>query len=59
MDLVSAEEQARLLGLLRTLNPGADIQPTRQSVVPLSKVINTRRFSFEKAAQNAGWLKVS
>ena len=56
---MSAEEQARLLGLLRTLNPGADIQPTRQSVVPLSKVINTRRFSFEKAAQTAGWLKVS
>ena len=58
MDLVSAKEQRRLLGLLRTLNPGADILPTRESKVPLARVINTRRFNFEKAAQSAGWLKV-
>ncbi|KAL4436621.1 hypothetical protein ABPG75_003760 [Micractinium tetrahymenae] len=57
VDLVSQDEQRHLLGLLRTLNPGADIVPTRQSQVPLSRVINTGRFSFEKAAQNAGWLK--
>ena len=58
MDLVSAKERRRLLGMLRTLNPGADILPTRQSAVPLARVINTRRFNFEKAAQSAGWLKV-
>ena len=58
MDLVSARERRRLLGLLRTLNPGADILPTRQSAVPLARVINTQRFNFEKAAQSAGWLKV-
>ncbi len=59
MDLVSGEERQRLLGLLHTLNPGADILPTTQSQVELSRVISTGRFSFEKAAQNAGWLKVS
>lgn len=56
---MSAEEQRRLLALLRTLNPGAEIIPTRHSEVPLSRVINTGRFSFEQAQQNAGWLQVS
>jgi G3E family GTPase len=68
MDLVSAKERRRLLGLLGTLNPGADILPTRQSAVPLARIINTQRLmmmmmmrasiTIEKAAQSAGWLKV-
>ena len=57
-DLVTGGEAARLLGLLRTLNPGADILPTRHSQVPLARVLHTGRFSLEKAAQSAGWLKV-
>ena len=55
---MTAEEQRRLLGLLRALNPGADIIPTTHAAVPLAAVINTRRFSFEQAQQNAGWLQV-
>lgn len=58
VDLVSEEEQRRLLGLLRALNPGADLIPTTHSSVPLSRVINTGRFSLEQAQQNAGWLQV-
>ncbi|EFN52146.1 hypothetical protein CHLNCDRAFT_58985 [Chlorella variabilis] len=57
VDLVSAEEQRRLLGLLHTLNPGADVIPTQHARVPLTAVINTGRFSMEKAARSAGWLK--
>ncbi|PRW34073.1 cobalamin synthesis P47K [Chlorella sorokiniana] len=57
VDMVSADEQRRLLGLLRALNPGADLIPTTHSNVPLDRVINTGRFSFEQAQQNAGWLQ--
>jgi G3E family GTPase len=58
VDLVSAEERRQLLGLLRTLNPGAELIPTRQSHVSLDRVINTGRFSLEQAARRAGWLQV-
>ena len=54
---MSASEQGRLAGLLRTLNPEASIIPTTNSKVALDLIINTKRFSFEKAAQSAGWLK--
>lgn len=57
IDLVGAAERHRLLGLLRTLNPSADIIPTQNSEVDLEAVINTGKFSFEKAARSAGWLQ--
>jgi G3E family GTPase/thiol-disulfide isomerase/thioredoxin len=56
-DLISINEAQRLESLLKTLNPGAEVILTTNSQVPISKVINTGRFDFEKAAQSAGWLK--
>ena len=53
MDLVSASEQRRLLGLLRTLNPGADILPTRESKVPLARV-NFPASDWSDAAKASG-----
>ena len=58
-DLVGEAEQRRLLGLLRSLNPEAQIITAVNSEVDMAAVINTGRFSFEKAARSAGWLKAS
>jgi len=59
IDLIEEKEKTRLLRLLGTLNPTADIIPAANSEVDLGAVINTGKFSFEKASQSAGWLKVS
>ncbi len=52
--LIACLDQA----LLRSLNPHAHIVATNHSRVPLSEVLNTGRFSFERAQQAAGWLQV-
>ncbi len=56
-DLVSEEDLNHLTGVLRSLNADADIIPIQKGAVPLNKVINTGRFSFERAQQSPGWLK--
>ncbi|OYT70015.1 MAG: hypothetical protein CFK52_12240 [Chloracidobacterium sp. CP2_5A] len=57
VDLVSAEELAELQGVLRRLNPEARLMTCRLGEVPLTEVLGTGRFSFERASQSAGWLK--
>mgnify|MGYP005843819003 CR=1 FL=1 len=56
-DLVPLEELKRLKGVIRSLNTEAEILPIQQGAVPLDKVLNTNRFSFERAQQAPGWLK--
>lgn len=56
-DLLDASKLAELSAVLRSLNPEAEILPMSQGAVPLSKVLNTGRFSFDRAQQAPGWLK--
>ena len=56
-DLVSPEQLDELTGILRGLNPEAEILPAEMGRVPLDKVLSTNRFSFERASQAPGWLK--
>ena len=56
-DLVSERELARLKSILQTLNTEAIQVPIEHGKVPLDKVLNTGRFSFERAQQSPGWLK--
>ena len=56
-DLVSSEQLDELIGILRGLNPEAEIIPAEMGAVPLHKVLDTGRFSFERASQAPGWLK--
>lgn len=56
-DLIDATRLAELQAVLRTLNPGAELIPMDKGRVPLDKVHDTGRFSFERAQQAAGWLK--
>ena len=56
-DLVSESELKRLQAILATLNTEAEQIPICEGKVPLSKVLSTRKFSFERAQQAPGWLK--
>lgn len=56
-DLASPEQLERLKGVLRSLNTEAEILPIQKGAVPLDKVLDTGRFSFERAQQAPGWLK--
>lgn len=57
-DLVEPEELLKLKGMIKSLNPTAKILTCTNSNVPLKELLNTNHFSFEKASQSAGWLKV-
>lgn len=56
-DVVSQETLKKAMGLLRHLNATAEIIPTNYSQVPLTKVLNTKKFDYEEAASSPGWLK--
>ncbi|WP_417712343.1 zinc metallochaperone GTPase ZigA [Pseudoalteromonas ardens] len=56
-DLISGTELKRLQSILRTLNTDAEQIPMAHGKVPLAQVLNTKKFSFEKAQQAPGWLK--
>ncbi|MCH8553432.1 MAG: zinc metallochaperone GTPase ZigA [Natronospirillum sp.] len=56
-DLASPGQIERVTGVLRSLNPEAEIIPIREGQVPLERVLNTGRFDFGRAQQAPGWLK--
>ena len=48
-DLLTPEEKGKVLTLLRELNPTATVHETVRSRIDLKHVINTGRFSMDKA----------
>ncbi|MFP3514339.1 GTP-binding protein, partial [Peribacillus sp. SIMBA_075] len=56
-DQLTDQKADELYGVLRALNPSANILSTKHSQVPLSEVLNTERFDLDKASQGAGWIK--
>ncbi|MBS2012893.1 MAG: zinc metallochaperone GTPase ZigA [Deltaproteobacteria bacterium] len=56
-DLVRERELGGLEALLRKLNPEAKIVRAVRGDVPLSEVLDTKRFDFERAARAPGWMK--
>ena len=57
-DLMSETEITQLEGILKALNPGADIVQSTFGKVNLDRVMHTGRFDFEAAQDAPGWLKV-
>ena len=57
MDLISRAEREELKAILQRLNAEAEILPMVMGEIALKKIIDTRRFDFERAAQSPGWLK--
>ena len=56
-ELVTAEQRAVLVGLLRSLNATAAIHCTSHGNIDLAQVLDTGRFDFAKAQQAPGWLR--
>ncbi|QJQ98293.1 zinc metallochaperone GTPase ZigA [Halomonas sp. PGE1] len=56
-DLLTPAQLDELTAVLRSLNPEAELIPITHGQVPLEKVLETGRFSFERAQQAPGWLK--
>lgn len=56
IDLVAPERREFLIGALKRLNPSAEIVECSFGKVPLDSVLNTGKFSYEKASRSAGWL---
>lgn len=57
IDLISPGELIQLQGILRSLNTEAEIIAIQDGRVELHKLLNTGKFSFERAQQAPGWLK--
>lgn len=53
----TAEDVGLVEAVVKKLNPDAIVYKTDYSNVPISAVLNTKLFSFEKAMNSAGWLK--
>lgn len=54
---VSEEDKQKIRGVIASLNSQAEVIETDYSDVPVSKILNTGLFSFEKAAMAPMWLK--
>ncbi|RFU70590.1 GTP-binding protein [Peribacillus saganii] len=57
IDLVDRDSVLELKTVLHKLNPEARIIESAFSQVPLSEILDTNLFDFEKASQGAGWIK--
>ena len=56
-DLVSPEQLTQVTGIIKGLNPQAELVFSKFGKVELGQVLDTGRFSMEKAQQAPGWLK--
>ncbi|WP_322047727.1 zinc metallochaperone GTPase ZigA [Paraburkholderia sp. J67] len=57
IDLIDAAGRARLIAILRGLNPRARIEIAEFGRVPLDRVLDTKLFDFDEAAKAPGWLQ--
>ncbi|MFE8702690.1 GTP-binding protein [Cytobacillus sp. FJAT-54145] len=56
-ELLDDNDALELQAFLRKLNVDAEILPTSFSNIDVKKILNTKRFDFEKSSQSAGWIK--
>lgn len=57
VDQVSEEEKEKVKKVIKILQPEAEIIEAEFGKVPISKILNTNSFDFDKASMSAGWLK--
>lgn len=57
IETVGKEMLNRIKALITKLNPVAKVLTSSYSKVDVSEIVNTKKFSFEKAATGAGWLR--
>jgi G3E family GTPase len=56
-DLASPEELHQVEGVIKALNPRAEIVPATFGSVPLERILNTHRFDLEEASQSPRWAR--
>ena len=56
-DLASPEELRQVEGVIKALNPRAEVVPATFGSVPLDRILNTKRFDLEEASQSPGWAR--
>ena len=57
VDQVSEEEKGKVVSVIKKLQPVAELIESEFGVVPISKIMDTNAFDFDKACTSAGWLK--
>lgn len=57
VDQVSEEQKNRVKAVIKKLQPEAEILEAEYGKVPVSKIIGTNSFDFDKACMSAGWMK--
>lgn len=57
VDQVSEDEKNKVKAVIRKLQPEAEIIEAEFGKVPVSKIMGTNSFDFDKACTSAGWLK--
>jgi G3E family GTPase len=57
IDLIDDAGRERLMAILRGLNPRARIEVSEFGRVPLDRVLDTKLFDFDEAADAPGWLR--
>jgi G3E family GTPase len=57
LDLISPAQREEVLGLLKALNPKAEIVETTRGQVPLDRILGTGLFDLEEAGEQAGWAR--
>ncbi|TLD18876.1 cobW-domain-containing protein [Venturia nashicola] len=57
IDLVDEATRLRVRGIIKALNPHAEIIESTKAEVDVKKLVNTGLFDFEHAQASAGWLK--
>ncbi len=57
IDQVSEDEKGRVISVIKKLQPEAELIESEFGVVPVSKIMDTNAFDFDKACMSAGWLK--
>ena len=57
VDQVSEEEKGKVISVIKKLQPVAELLEAEFGVVPISKIMDTNAFDFDKACTSAGWLK--
>ena len=56
-DLVNEEAIFEIIGVLKSLNPSAEIIVSSNSDIAIKQVLGTGRFDMEKAMQSPAWIK--
>ena len=57
-DLISPDQLKQLDGIIRKLNPDAEVLQATESRVPLPTILGTGRFQLEEAEEKPDWLAV-